>query len=426
MTDTESETDFLKSIVSLYNSKEFIDLNAYYNKKSVFEILGVDRDENTHSNFLAWLLNENESHGLGQYPMEKFLQLLMVAREFDCNKNVEINIDMQHQLLIGNKKIETIKKLLREKAIVGGKSGRIDIYLEITFKDDDKILPIIIENKIKSDEYDEQTDNYYKWAEMQFSDKTKYSRPLFVFLSPKYKFESYSGNRSVICKNNFFILISYQNILDYVIEPCIKKAGTEQGKILLNDYIRCLSYSDITNEDDTNHGKGDYIMGIGENERKLLKSFWEKNNALIMATIEAIINDDDTTDDERKKLKNSQTILGNHKDYSKYSIAGEGKYGKCPLPLEVIKKYLKDHEKISISDFEKKFPKDLHNIYDLYRKFSTIEDNKKRNYYCKDSELITIENEKYAVCNQWGIDNIPTFIDYVNKYFSEYKIEKVE
>ena len=429
MSDDESEIDYKKQIVELYNSEVFISLNAYYTKKSIFDILGIDRDENIHSNFLKWLLDESGSHGLGVYPLEKFLQLLMVAKDFDCNKAIEIEENLQNQYLIGDLEIEAVD-VIREKKIYGDREGRIDLLLEITIKSEEgenKVLPVILENKVKTDEHDVQTENYYIWATKHYADREKYDPPMFVFLSPKYKFEVYNGDRKEICKNDAFILISYQNILDYVIEPCLKMDVTEQSRIMLNDYIRCLSYSDISKlSDDSKQKKGDYIMAISENERKLLRSFWEKNNALIMAAIQTIINDEETSDDERQNLEDAKKALENHKDFSKYSIAGDGKYGKRRLVLEVMRRFVDDHKDLSFSDYETIFPKDLQGSSGVIIKRADITKNKERNYFCKDSELLQIGNEKVAVCNQWGLENFIGFVNLINNNYPEYKILKVE
>ena len=39
-------------------------LEEYFSKKSMMEILGVDRDENAHSQFLAWLFEKPEALSL--------------------------------------------------------------------------------------------------------------------------------------------------------------------------------------------------------------------------------------------------------------------------------------------------------------------------------------------------------------------------
>lgn len=67
----EEILDVRKSIVKLFNSKEYNELKLYYDFKGIFDILGIMRNENVHSNFLAWILNPDQHHGLSNYPMRK-------------------------------------------------------------------------------------------------------------------------------------------------------------------------------------------------------------------------------------------------------------------------------------------------------------------------------------------------------------------
>jgi nucleosome binding factor SPN SPT16 subunit len=48
-------------------------LDKYFSKKSMMEIMGVDRDENAHSNFLAWLFENEET---GKHACKLLIELL--------------------------------------------------------------------------------------------------------------------------------------------------------------------------------------------------------------------------------------------------------------------------------------------------------------------------------------------------------------
>ena len=45
--------------------------------KSMMEILGVHRDENKHSDFLAWLFDSSADHQLGAEPAKKLIKLIL-------------------------------------------------------------------------------------------------------------------------------------------------------------------------------------------------------------------------------------------------------------------------------------------------------------------------------------------------------------
>lgn len=61
------------------------ELKAYYEKTTIFNVLGVERSETRHSAFLCWLLNANASHGLGEEPMKKLLRLYATKMDDDSS-----------------------------------------------------------------------------------------------------------------------------------------------------------------------------------------------------------------------------------------------------------------------------------------------------------------------------------------------------
>ena len=66
----------ISKILNLVNSVEFQELNSYYNEKTMFNALNVERNENRHSAFIAWWLNPKSEHGLGDAPLKLFLRLV--------------------------------------------------------------------------------------------------------------------------------------------------------------------------------------------------------------------------------------------------------------------------------------------------------------------------------------------------------------
>jgi hypothetical protein len=76
-----------KAFLHMINSEEYIKLYDYYNQKTFMDILGVSRRENEHSNFLAWLFNPSENHGMDDYPLKKLLQTIAFRRKKDDNYN---------------------------------------------------------------------------------------------------------------------------------------------------------------------------------------------------------------------------------------------------------------------------------------------------------------------------------------------------
>ena len=134
--------DVKNEIIKFYNSKEYINLSSFYSYKNYFEILKVERDENTHSSFIAWLLNPNDNHGLGDFPLSRFLLLLCWAKtNLPCNKNSFFPEEFISSILSKNIEIEDTS-IIREFTIEDQK--RIDILIQTRVKigEISKILPV--------------------------------------------------------------------------------------------------------------------------------------------------------------------------------------------------------------------------------------------------------------------------------------------
>lgn len=293
-------------ILDFYKSPEFQKLSAYYGQSTVFDVLGVQRSENRHSAFLAWLLNPMASHLLKETPLRKFLALL--AAKLDTGKKDKedkfYSDHVRQHLLSGNYRlnVETVKP---EQSIVGlageklsdlepvvektskgefkrDAQNRFDIWmlLRITFtneqdKEERWTVPIVLENKIYStegnagDKKKAQTIRYHGAIDVLHNVvcEDKYYQPLLVYLTP-------SDAKAPTAES--FIHITYQDLLDYVILPCstlisIEAAGTETT-VLINGYIRNLSCP--SNKDGENT-RSYSILAIAETENSDLEALYD-------------------------------------------------------------------------------------------------------------------------------------------------------
>jgi len=107
-----------------------------------------------------------------------------------------------------------------------------------------------------------------------------------------------------------FIHINYQSILDYLLEPILKRDTSDRTKIIINEYIKSLSQPTMEKYDKEH--KPDLIMALGTEERALLNNFWEKNQKLIMAALYARSIDDEVDEEGREafsKVIESEKIL---------------------------------------------------------------------------------------------------------------------
>ncbi len=108
MENQKNELDTIKSeIIKFYNDPLYQELKAYYGKTTLFNVLKIERNENRHSAFLAWLLDENGSHGLGEEPLKRFMRLLA---KMDDRYN--------EPFLVGNYQVENVEVVTEKPAMV--------------------------------------------------------------------------------------------------------------------------------------------------------------------------------------------------------------------------------------------------------------------------------------------------------------------
>lgn len=285
--------NFAESIISLYREQAYQELNAYYQHQTVYNVLGVERNENRHSAFIAWLLDPAESHSLREHPLRSFLSLI-AAKAYNREKGNYREEVLRH-LITGNYEFKTCT-IKTEQSIIGLANGRtsefvgvfekgvikndaqnrFDIWmlLQVAFKDSDQIwtIPIILENKIYSSEgnctesQNAQTVRYERamgviCRVLEFSDSCQ---PLMVYLTP-------SGAQGPICKK--FLHITYQDLLDHVISPASMSARLQNigndARSMIEGYIRNLSCP-ARNEE-----RKDYsILAIEESENQYLRQIF--------------------------------------------------------------------------------------------------------------------------------------------------------
>lgn len=414
-----SATQIKDLIVKMSNSEEYLELRKYYAEESFIKILHVSRDEKIHSNFIAWLLSPSSHLELNYYSLQKFLQMLSVVSKKENNAKARFSDEYVDRFLLEDYELSEVCEVKTEVPtgeIAGfDNTGRIDILISLSFKGSDKVLPIIIENKVLSTENDEnkktksakknkQTEKYFDWAEETYKDRTKFETPILIFLAPDFE-------RDINCKCDDFVKVSYQNLVDYVIEPCLMYTSNEQAKFFIENYLRCLSNSTINNVTGKKEGR---IMAFIGKEKELLEKFHEKNKDLFDAVLTMLANDENLTLEDRESMKRALAVSDN-RDYSKYMFEGKT-YGKGKLVLAVVQKYVADNQPATFADLQKVFPDNLQGAKGVVRLSNAVSAEDKGNggvkrYYVNPSDVIIIAGEEILVSDQWGAGNIEKFIE---------------
>ena len=194
-------TELKKKYSALINDIQFDELDLGLKQPNIFKVLGATRAEIRHSNFLAWLLDPNESHNLGGVFLKRFLREVFSSDRFD-------NID---EIAVAGLDLSKTK-VLREWNF-------IDILIEV-----DGIV-ICIENKVGTQEHSDQLARYKKVVNNQYKNHKK----TFVFLTPE-GLQSSSESYHPISYN--FVVESLERVLE------ISGASiNEKVKSYIKDYI---------------------------------------------------------------------------------------------------------------------------------------------------------------------------------------------
>lgn len=381
-------SDLLNKIMRIEASKPYIDYNNYH-RGNIFGITKSSRWELVHSNFIAWVLNPSSSHGLQFYPLYQLVKTLILVQANSDNVNArKFPADLQYKFYDDS---------FITGAIVKREEANIDIVVEIETKE--KILPVVIENKVNSGEngqQNNQTQVYYNWAENHYADGNTYFDPIYVFLYPEYNATKQSASE--------YIRVTYQNMVDYILEPSMEKCGDIVSINNYKTYLQCLSYQ-------TDNDKGEDTMAISKEERKILNDFIEKNRDLLCA----VINELTDVDPSAKNI-----VTNGIKNSKLYEFNGQT-YGVGRLVLAIVTQYAKDNPGVDFTGLQTAFPATLRGgtgVVQLKKQVSDADQGigGTRRYFVNSGEVIVLSNnDEVLVSDQWTKEKMPEFIKNANR-----------
>ena len=401
------------------NDENVSKLESYYHKKSLPEIIGASRKELAHSGFLAWILNNTESHMLGGFPLKKLLELLVI---YSKDKQLNDKKELYDSIIISDFELDNIF-IETERSIKD--VGRLDIYIETTIKylDKEKKLRLIVENKVGTKEHSDQTTKYFDYYE---SIKEENDVNLYVFLTPISSLELMDLDLPE-CSCKEYIQINYQSVVDFILEPALSKNITEKTKFIIKEYLQTLSQPTL--DKDVEQYKQGLIMALGSDERNLLTKFWNKNQKLILATLYAISSDPEQEKDTRDSANQALNDLSTgNKDRSLCSIKYNGttefeKIKKSDIGYSTIQ-VLEKHGLINDSSIEflKADRTANHNLIKTLVEITATEEKYRRYRVNSEAELVYNGTEYYVVRN-WGVGNIFDFFEKMSNKFNGLEYE---
>jgi hypothetical protein len=357
--------EIIDRIVQFKNSSTTQRLRQYYTTNSLMEIYGINRKEIRHTSFLKWLFNTKTV--IAKPALKKLLDIIVTKLNTDT-----LNDELQQLLIIGNYEIDYWNTT--ENYSVN--RGLVDLYVEITIGNFN--IELIIENKVYSNEHDDQTQKYHD----HFSKIKKNSEKIFLYLTPISSLELEKLIEPECCCKKF-IQINYQIIVDKIIEPILSEGVNKNIEFILHDYLKALSTP-------VNIKQNNYkYMAISNKENELLIRFWEENEDLILKAVEATKENTHIEPEKRETASKIIELLNNKSEKV-------GAYVKRNLIFLFEQYKISDEEIMDFQDPE--YSKITFGIqYPLLKK--VVSRNDKPLHYWKDT--IFANNEEYYLCCEW-------------------------
>lgn len=370
------------------------------NQNSILDIYGIARSETHHSKFLAWLFNPNESHNTGELALRKLLNIA-VRRGVEQKNQSEDFLWVKKRVLTSaslsstsTSNVQVLTESYVEAQGKKGAKGRIDILIQNVELGTEPIN-IVIENKIYSNEHDEQTTTYFEGINKKFPKPKNIN--IFLYLTPKPNWEMpKEDGPSCTCKD--FIEINYQDILTEVLTSILEEPISSATRVAIEDYIHCITSPSI-------HSKNYNSMATDKETNEMLKKFWDANEELILAAINAFANSGETKYKGVDKVQKAITEFVDNKDYTQYSINGQGTYSKNALVKEIVTRIIKKGGDVmgTLKNLDAKCTIRLLQTEDHY--------NREK----KQAFKLEYNDSFIYITNQWRIGNISSFIDAVNE-----------
>ena len=411
------ETVMKNRILKLVNSIDFQELNSYYNEKTLFSALNVERNENRHSAFIAWWLNPKSEHGLGDLPLKLFLRLVATKRLGESTFGIDgFDGAFYSRVLAGNYNIALLEDIEVEKNVGkicnNNSKDRIDIWtvLELSYEEDDDviriIIPVVIENKIYSGEGKKQTQRYFNAASSYPKTEGVEQMPMGVLLTV--------GSKDPSCSQ--FSNITYQELLTYVIEPLVSSVAPDSVQFV-ESFIRNLGRPALTDDKyygvlavsrkeksmlqkvvENNReifdvafaslykaaevkkiiGAGFQTSNISENDIHILRMLWDANEVVFKAVLYHLYG-------EQHKAKLDKLFKSTNRDTSKFKVSYNGseifpgkRLSKAMTACAIFKAYLMQYPATTLKQLQNAFPcKELNDYYydryynDLFYEYPT-------------------------------------------------------
>ena len=212
----KDEKEIMQALNDFLSDPDLRRLEELTSEVNFFDIMKITRMEIRHSNMLAWLLDPNENHGLGDKTLKGFITLAAKhKKKHDRSFDPSFIAQMDHSSF----------SLFREWC-------NIDI---LAVSQSEKFV-LCIENTIDSGEHGNQLETYINRVERTYRDYQK----LFVYLSPDGR-ESSDTER--------WLSMSYWDVVNVIENALSDSAISAEAKLIIDNYLKTVRRDILGNKD---------------------------------------------------------------------------------------------------------------------------------------------------------------------------------
>ncbi len=254
--NTKEAQDLLEAFIC---DKDLKELEQMFGKFNIFDCLKLTRTEIRHSNFLAWLLDPNETHGLKDYFLKEFLKHILKSKKKEIAEINRKEIDLKNS----ENSDEIIKRTYSVPSIFDidyWDMTEVEVFrelenIDLLLIDEKNKFVFVIENKIDSFQHSNQLARYRDYVDEQYPSMTY--QKLFIYLKPK---------KETVEKP--YIYLSYQTVRDTIKELIDDKDDKISDEIL----VAIKHYNEILERD---------IMNSEDELKKICRQIYRKHKTAI-------------------------------------------------------------------------------------------------------------------------------------------------
>lgn len=391
-----SELELLEKFIC---DSDLKDLEKRFDKFNIFDCLRLTRTEIRHSNFLAWLLDPNETHGLKDYFLKEFLKIILIN-----NKNV-INSINKKDIKVKKYNSDNNETVIERYTVPS--IFDIDYWdmqnteilrehenIDLLIIDETNKFVFVIENKVDTCQHDNQLTKYRTYVDKQYP--SEQYKKLYIYLKPQ---------REEVEKP--YIYVNYSLIKAVLDELINEKQDKISDEIITSiKHYKHIIERDFMQKDDIS----EICREIYKKHKKAIDLITRYTNItdILVETIENIYSEDLESLKKDgmfrlKPLENIDTLQVGNSKYGKDLLflqleKNKNEYYFC-LNIVPAKKDLETKRKEIIEKFERRLNKKLIN-------------SDSDNTWCYYNFPVIMENEYFNFANSEKLnDHLKTKID---------------